>query len=119
MPRRLFQIHLSTALVLMLLASGLLALNLVERPRSSELVRGWPWTLVTRSPVVYSWVGELPRGPKEAESNQTYTMKPFHWKRLLAANIAVALTILAGTTVLLEWRLRRRNRIKRHEAKVR
>ncbi len=49
--RGLFQIHLSTAIVLMFVAGGLLWANFIPRHDGTGLVKGWPY------PVLYDCGG--------------------------------------------------------------
>jgi hypothetical protein len=52
MKRRWFQIHLSTAVVMMFVAGALLGLNFIQRVNDNKLIRdaifnGWPFPVVT------------------------------------------------------------------------
>jgi len=108
-PRRFFQLHLSTALVLMLLAAGVLAANVL--PRAHQFgnlkyeVSGWPWVLYVEvdydDPGYYTLV-TLQRGWATERSVKDY------WYARMSGNIAVALGILTIAALVLEWRLRRR-----------
>lgn len=111
--RRFFQLHLSTVLVLMLLSAGLLGANLL--PQVYQLgnlnweYQGWPWALKVDldydNPGFFD-VFTLRRGWIAERSVEDY------WYVRLGGNIAVALGILTLAGVLLEWRLRRRDKYK-------
>jgi len=106
-PRRFFQLHLSTALVLMVLAGGLLGANLIEFRYWTGIrtgyARGWPWKVDTRyrtfTPGPDVQLGWRNPGPTPNRSLR------------IAGNIAVALGILTVTGVILEWRLRREDNV--------
>ncbi len=107
--RRWFQFHLSTAIVLMFVAAGLLWINvridpativhLPYIPPDSNVTfspplgvadcRGWPWYFHMK-PDVMSWY-EWHYGP-------------------LLGDAAVVLAILVAVAFLCEWRIRRRER---------
>jgi hypothetical protein len=120
----LFQFHLSTAIVLMLVASGLLWGNMrppvTERLPSNEPqilfvhVRwpGWPFAAenmyaisnaeafgesVSPDEKIKTWVQQQEWGPLGDGSN-------------IAANAVCALLILAGIGVVCEWRIRRQEK---------
>ena len=95
--RRWFQIHLSTAVVLMFVAGGLMWANVAEHHYNPPLItpngaavfsgpRGWP--------IVWDWnvISDMPR---------------FNWGHL-ALNIVACLAILAAFACACEWRIRRR-----------
>lgn len=107
--RSRFRIHLSTAIVLMFVASGLLWANISQRARyatnyfdQGELYiasHGWPFG------VSYQWIvlgnEEMAQAPLSKFDPQ------IHWLNI-GANTAIALTILFACGCLLEWRIRRR-----------
>jgi len=113
-PRRFFQLHLSTALVLMVLAAGLLGANLTPRKVQIGplplLAWGWP----------YDFKLELERNVFERGVDASSVREGFRidsvmedtWRQRLTGNVAVALGILTLAAVLLEWRLRRRDNYK-------
>lgn len=131
-PRRVFQLHLPTALVLMVLAAGLLGANLTPREHNYGLsgsanISGWPWTHfvhsvnsakttfpemlllrdpsdATRSSKEYQIVAEKLYGPLYMDLMGVHS----NWQARLFGNIFVALAILTLAAVLLEWRLRRK-----------
>jgi len=110
--RKRFQIHLSTAIVMMFAAGGLIWANAVpEATRSNGVLPssyvqgmaysnyefrcyGWPWVAVVwtqeRAGNIVTWQGADVFNRKE-----------------LAADILVALAILVSLTTLCEWRIRR------------
>lgn len=117
--RRFFQLHLSTALVLMVLAAGFLGLNLIDREVPyhvrTSYVRGWPWILDTSLHPSREISVELPdlelmqRDPIAARDmllRFRYPASNRSWR--IIGNVSVALAILTLTAVLFEWRLRRR-----------
>ena len=116
-PRRpWFQIHLSTAIVLMFVAGGLLWANLNAHPKSyvsgyeiSEdsydpvitkiWIRGWPFpcfTFKTSISTGNTIVLEIP----------TPQGHYIPWK--VAADICIAFALLAASAFVCEWRIRRR-----------
>jgi hypothetical protein len=101
-PRRRpwFQFHLSTAVVLMFVASGLLWASVHEYNEWEPL--GY-WTLVSKRgwPMAYLRATRLSRG-SSALFEQHMSVAS------LVLDIAVALAILLATAVVLEWRIRRR-----------
>ncbi len=91
--RPLFQFHLSTAIVLMFVAAGLLWMNLNPRRDMHHAdvgYLGWP---------VWFHVRDL---------NNAL----FHWWRLIA-NLLLNVMLLVALGVVCEWRIRRRER--RHD----
>ena len=93
-----FQIHLSTALVLMFVAGVLIKINLVRYLIFGTVHQGWPWS--------YKWTYYV---AVEIESTHYDTL---WWAWLywgLIGNVATALAILAAVAVTLEWRIRRRD----------
>jgi hypothetical protein len=100
--RRFWQIHLSTAITLVFVASGLLWLNLHDQKHSASLVEyfgteniyevyGWPWIVHNYA---YSRQGEL-------------FCAQISWQSA-ALNVAVAAVVLTGGTVASEFLIRRR-----------
>ena len=104
MKRKWFQIHLSTALVLMFAAGGLLWANLqaedyddVATLSSGYTYRGWPL-----SSYRIQWWGD---------PAQTIPEVPAEWSRgNLAIDLAAALGILAAVTLAFESQARRREK---------
>jgi len=96
------QYHLSTAVVLMFVAGGLLWLNMRPLPlRAVEMkipLHGWP--LMTRYAVI-------------TLSNEEAAMMPdggyWNWQNC-ALNALCAVVILLAVAVFLEWRIRRKER---------
>ena len=85
--RRWFQIHLSTAVVMMLVAGALTGANLIERQSGDSLVRGWP--------VAYR---ERPLNPKDQWIDYYRidpTERPIRWS--LDVAVFVACVILSST----------------------
>jgi hypothetical protein len=108
MTSRWFQIHLSTAVVLMLCAGGLLWLNVEKWPNDDlettfagldlrnetgvAYVRGWPWAWEEKTFPDFGW-GTLN-----------------YWS-MLALNIAVAIGVLGIVAAFCELLLRRYRRV--------
>ena len=91
-PRRWFQFHLSTAVVLMFVAAGLIWAN-AERTKFSlgEQIcyfRGWPYTF---------------DGNIQADVIHDF----FRWNNVVW-NIAIALLILGAVAFVCEWTARRK-----------
>jgi len=113
-PRRFFQLHLSTALVLMVLAAVLLGANLI--PRSTLFsnmhyeTRGWPWALDIAFNYELLYPGDSTSGNIFTLFDGLEEVKIIrdNWYTHLIGNIAIALAILTPAAVLLEWRLRRK-----------
>jgi len=118
--RKLFQIHLSTALVLMFVAGGLVWLNvrkvkmdyeeqvnsgafatLLDNPVDTH-IRGWPWKYQTYWEV-FAWLNT----PEWQECDMTGVVTD-EWH--LAYNILVALAILAVIGVVVEWAVRKKGK---------
>ena len=98
-PKKLpwFQYHLSTAIVMMFVASGLLWLNMQRNHHSY----GWPLPFIAVWHVDYF----SPSGPWES-----YEMRydPIPWG--IALNVVIWLAIMLGVGVFCEWLIRRRER---------
>jgi hypothetical protein len=114
-----FQFHLSTAIVLMFVAAILLWANLRPTIRSIAIVsglpnveehsRGWPvrfWTTV----LVFSGTHRVSFEPEPYTDYADDMPMPRFWTGMLAADGAVAVVTLLATGVLLEWRIRRKER---------
>src|SRR5438105_1664811 len=98
-----FQIHLSTAVVLMFVAGMLMYLNvqprLIDQPRMMDPILsttyGWPF-------YARYWLIIL--------DSEEATLQPpngyIHWPHLLI-NVLIAQSILALVTLILEWRIKR------------
>ena len=113
-----FQYHLSTVVVLMFVAGGIMALNWfrqadeygVEGPGLDPLIvkspgYGWPFRFTDFS-VVYM-IQRAPNSGGIVDIPIVTRRISYSW---LAADIAVALAILLGTAMALEWPIRRRER---------
>ncbi|HEY3323045.1 MAG TPA: hypothetical protein VGP72_21515 [Planctomycetota bacterium] len=120
--RGLFQVHLSTCVVVMFVAGGLLWANALKleleleyktpsffglrsfTERERRIAYGWPRTFLTRNPQF------------KAEDLSTLDRVELlelarQWNYAnLALNVSVALVILATAAVVLEWFLRRQER---------
>jgi len=105
MKRPWFQFHLSTAIILMFVASGLLWLNMRPLPQPTRLsppnweipVRGWP--LTTRYFVMTL--------DSEEAALMVNAGGYWHWQNV-ALNVLCALVILVSVAALCEWRIHRR-----------
>jgi hypothetical protein len=124
----LFRIHLSTGIVLMLLASIFLGLNIPWRevPADGFTIRsrGWPLTysrelsefpinedtLVTAHPPLNVSMEELERRVARMKlyANEMITAQELRWHWPVMFNLSVALSVLAFVALLLEARLRRK-----------
>ena len=119
MKRRWFQIHLSTAVVLMFVTSGLLFLNLSERHRVfvgenwtlEQEVFGWPFRLLKRDAIglwfrtaddLSDAIQKLRRGD-EVYTNIVYYFWPF-----VVADLICCCTTIGFSGVLMEYLNRRR-----------
>jgi hypothetical protein len=104
-PRRFWQIHLSTAIVLMLVAGGLTGINVEKR---QTLVQG---EFVQRHMEFAGW--PLPdRTFSEWDRNTIYIghVKTIHQPQNVVMNILIALVVLGVLAVNLEYFIRRRER---------
>jgi len=98
--RRFWQIHLSTAVVLMFVAGALLYCN-VRRPSGYLKTYGWPETAyLNRSTAYYNWETNLPG---------THSVTHFYWGNA-AVDVLVAAAILIASVVVCECLVRRRER---------
>ncbi|HLX60086.1 MAG TPA: hypothetical protein VKX17_02270 [Planctomycetota bacterium] len=100
-PRRgRFQIHLSTAIVLMFVAGGLMWANLVEGRVDGRAAYGWPFCAVR------PWYGAAWTDKNGFKFNvpTSYTYD----ERLLAFDLSIAFLILVGVYAFCEWLIRRR-----------
>lgn len=118
MTRRWFQIHLSTALVMMVVAGGLMGANCMQREypygRVSLQYKGWPFD----SQVL---LGDRPKEWDASSSYLALVTETLEVQRLIAendriygvvyarllGNVGFALATLAGIYFLMEWRMRR------------
>jgi hypothetical protein len=97
-----FQFHLSTAIVLMFVASGLLWANLSESPAGN--LSDWGVTVH-----IYGWPAKVYWVTSDK------TGDGFFWKERggysgLAMDAGAALAVLLAVAVFCEWRIRRRER---------
>ncbi len=109
-PRRFWQIHLSTAIVMMFVAAGLLYLNLVPRERHLSklaLIPGprygecMPWILS------HGWPAAIVDGIEMSQGTNVVVVEFTDYQSIIV-NISVALAILVSVSVLCERHLRRR-----------
>ena len=114
MKRRWFQIHLSTAVVLMFVAGGLMWANLRARKvewdgsnigyvatRSPAFDYGWPQVILNDH---YEWKTPFDRSDL---TDETYKVQWWRYDNL-AINIATALALFCATAFMCEWSIRRR-----------
>jgi hypothetical protein len=103
--RKRFPIHLSTAIVMLVVLSGLLWANLRGRENLYITgiwhIYGWPLDAVATV--------ELDRGFPDVGERGSYSYKR------VAVNIAVAFAIFVAVWVLCEWLIRRRAARKERE----
>ncbi len=105
--RRFWQIHLSTALILMLTASALLWANLIPHTYDgkpdpdyiSGKIYGWPVDAAWRITLYLDWGRPDPDPFRLHLQRDTFEG--------VAIDAAVAILILAALTVTCEWRIRR------------
>lgn len=132
--RSFFRIHLSTGIVLMLLASIFLGLNLTmyeqDMVEFTSRSRGWPLTysrelsdftinedtLVTAHPPPNVGMEELERRLARLKlySNEMIAALELRWHFPLMVNVAIALSVLALVAFILEARLRRKQPPRQH-----
>jgi len=106
MTRRWYQFRLSTALTLMIVASGLLWMNLRERkvslqPIPRDISRGWPLAWHVHRPAQEIHFDQATGFIRE----QNFV----HWKAV-GINSAAAIGILFALGLALEWSARRRDK---------
>jgi hypothetical protein len=95
--RRFWQLHLSTAVLMMFIASGVVGANVrrYELHIEEYPLNGYGW------PFVLYW---------NTNGYETETGQPMHqfdWVSL-AANVCILIIILVSTGILFEWRICRR-----------
>lgn len=119
-PRRVrFQIHLSTAVVMMFVAGGLLGLNMRESGPSNVYVLIGPTkaTAVRARVIEYGWPFHASTQVKPlSEENAATEASGMGFTRinaLVAFNFGIALAILFSVWFVLEWQIRRRAARKR------
>ena len=119
MKRPRFQYHLSTAIILMFVAGGLMWANthqtfrpytfdgfwnvVPSQPPNWQAVQGWPCTY--RSALWSRYEKDL-----FGLEPENYEHPPEHLLGPLVADISVAVAALLATGVLCEWRIRRKER---------
>ena len=105
-PRKRFQIHLSTAIVMMFVAGALIWANVTERSQVLILVPdgkefGWPFPAIRINPEIREnnsvFAGELVR-PRQTIVNKLEIIK----------DVLTALVFLEIAHFLCEWLIRRR-----------
>jgi hypothetical protein len=120
MKRRWFHIHVSTAVMLMFVAGGLLWANLTprtvyeddsgmsilsERPfetaRAAIESRGWPYEYYQNRTLKELNKLKLPRSWRGPSGE-------FWWKDELLKNLGICICIVVGTATALEYLIRRR-----------
>jgi hypothetical protein len=114
LPKRL-QLHLSTLLIVTLLASGFVWLNVREHSYgiAGWSVAGWPW-------LYYKWLNLQPPSVPAVGMNSTSEVvwrqpqSAFLWDwPALALDVAICLLLLALTGAAIEWVTRRMKRLTR------
>jgi len=113
-PRKFFrfQIHLSTAIVLMFVAGALIWANV--RASSTPVYVEFPYKICPNPDGFGGWIEEI--RVRKIQSNQFGWPLPTvkgtleqYWNRTnIAMNVLVALTILFAVWFVLEWLIRRR-----------
>ncbi|HLX59649.1 MAG TPA: hypothetical protein VKX17_00065 [Planctomycetota bacterium] len=112
-PRRWrFQIHLSTAIVLMFVAGGLIWANVTvtESNYTSEGFKEGRWNKAEVYDRMYGWPDQFWQETLERGANGEYVpVVPVRYRRrIIVRNALVALAILFVVWFLCEWLIRRR-----------
>ena len=113
--RRWFQIHLSTAIVLMFAAGGLLGLNILPFERGltdwdldkyplDKILPKESWLFVAQGWPIPFWTA--------FEGNKQIRVASKWRYQCLSADVAIVLVILGAIAMCCEWRIRRRAREK-------
>lgn len=102
--RRFWQIHLSTAVIVMLVAGGFLYLNTLPVFRADEFIFGWPYRAGTTSI-------ELIKAQESSVRNHCFIIGSvgIYWPHMVY-NISIALSSILTAGILSEWRICRRNK---------
>jgi hypothetical protein len=106
--RRFWQIHLSTALIMMLLASGIVYLNVrsvVDHQSMSEV--GWPYTAVAWGPFIDQFINVGAPGMEYCSKIHGIFI---NWKRIAASLALIGIPYLA-VGVLIEYVVRRKGKL--------
>jgi len=100
--RRFFQIHLSTAIVLMFVAAALVWANVREyQEHEPDYRRAFGWPLA---------VYRFPRHQESGNNNRFGMPDTPGWSfQNVAGNLAITAVMLAGSAIVSEFRIRRRN----------
>jgi len=102
-PRRFWQIHLSTALILSLCAGAILALNLHRDAVAAGLYyHGWPFRCYQSKTLEFSFGGDAPE--------YNVVMPDGVSRNELFLNICVAALLLATVGIVAEYLIRRRTK---------
>jgi len=113
--RKLLQIHLSTAVVLMFAAAVLLALNLVPERSPRNFRAAADSQIVTKKVSFYGWPTRVNAYAgamrNDDQSPWTYVESTHVWvAEAIFGDAALALAILVGVWVACEWWIRARRR---------
>ncbi|MCK6470761.1 MAG: hypothetical protein L6R28_03345 [Planctomycetes bacterium] len=116
-PRRRFQLHLSTCIIVMVVAGVLVWANAVPRKvgedtcdgmRGNFMERGWPWSFHERTEMIEAFRAKI-HAWVPADSIESYQHPDWAFSPTNAlADFFLSLTILAAVTAACEWWIRRR-----------
>ncbi|MGD0091197.1 MAG: hypothetical protein ABSE73_14870 [Planctomycetota bacterium] len=110
-----FQYHLSTAIVLMFVAGGLMWAN---RPYGVFIWEGMDGTTIYEDPAgpadVWGWpstcIINRPHDPNRIPSGALFRIESSNVQNAVVCNLLTAVAILVAVAVWCEWRIRRRER---------
>ena len=118
LPR--LQLHLSTCIVLMFVAGGIVGFNLLRSPRDfivdydvAEVLAGPPIAPIVKYKPVYGWPFRFTADKIELIDAGRFRLpitSPETNYLWLAADLATALAILAAVAFVCEWLIRRRKK---------
>src|SRR5438105_784242 len=101
LPRKRFQIHLSTAIVMMFVAGGLILANVTADKTAWSSSYGWPATAMTSTSDAIQALFDANRRGNLAIGNYCFTV------RLVFVDLVFAITTLYATYQFCEYLIRR------------
>ena len=117
--RRRFQLHLSTCILVMVVAGLLVWANAVprkvgedewDRTRWAFIERGWPWSFHERTEIIQAYLAKI-HAWVPADSIESYQHPDWHFIPVNAlTDFLLALMLLAAVAIVSEARIRRRKR---------